>query len=328
MAPLDMGHVMNLRLVDPLDDRAGPTAQEYDAVGEFLRAVRLHRGLDLDALAETTRIRRPHLLALEEGDLSLLPSRPFAIGYVRAYAEALGLDGEAAAARFKAETPDFSEPLRNPVGVGHESRRANPLVFAPIALLVAGVVAWNVTQHSMVRSATRSKAPITLAAAPSPDTDAPKGPITLGDATPPPADQTMPAPYVTPGLDLSGSAAPAGAGKPPAPAPAPAAEAPPSPTPNVFTPAGAVYGAGADAPAVIVQAAKDGLLVVRGPGGAVYFARPMKKGEAYRAPLGSGLSLDAPDSDTFAVYLSGRLVPPLVGGVNPVDKLATRKPSP
>ena len=138
MAPLDTGYVMNLRLVDPLGERVGPSPTDFDKIGAYLRAVREHRGQTLDGLAETTRISKTYLQAIEDADISALPSRPFAIGYVRSYAMALGIDGDAAAARFKKETPDFSEPLRNPIGVKHETHRRNPLIFAMIALVVFG----------------------------------------------------------------------------------------------------------------------------------------------------------------------------------------------
>ena len=138
MAPLDTGCVMNLRVVDPIGDRASPAPSEFETVGAYLRAVREHHGLSLDKLSENTRVSRTLLQALEEANLSALPSRPFAIGHVRSYALALGLDGDAAAARFKTETPDYAEPLRNPVGVEHEDKRRNPLIFALIGLVVAG----------------------------------------------------------------------------------------------------------------------------------------------------------------------------------------------
>ncbi|MFV4677418.1 helix-turn-helix domain-containing protein, partial [Mycobacterium tuberculosis] len=92
---------MNLRLVDPLGERFGPSPDDYSTIGDFLRALREHKGLTLAELAATTRIRRAYLQGIEEGDRSSQPSRPFAIGYVRSYAQALGIDGDAAAARFK-----------------------------------------------------------------------------------------------------------------------------------------------------------------------------------------------------------------------------------
>ena len=61
-------------------------------IGAALRATRQRTGRSLQDLSDTTRIKRAYLEALEEMRLEDLPSRPFTIGYVRAYARALGLD--------------------------------------------------------------------------------------------------------------------------------------------------------------------------------------------------------------------------------------------
>ena len=121
MAPLDTGTLSpHLRVVDAAGRAAGPAPEDYDTLGAYLRAVRESRGLSIAELAAVTRIRRAHLQALEERNRSALPSRPFAIGYVRSYAKALGVDGESAVQRFKTDWPETDGGLRNPVGVGGE----------------------------------------------------------------------------------------------------------------------------------------------------------------------------------------------------------------
>ena len=147
MAPLDFGSTHHLHVVDPLRVTA---PEAYETLGGYLQAVRERRGEDLDELAETTRIRRQYLVALEDGDRSALPSRPFAIGYVRAYAAALGLDAEVAAARFKAEWPEGDQRLRNPIGVGQDHDPRRPIIYAAIAVVVAAVTLWNVAQRTLI----------------------------------------------------------------------------------------------------------------------------------------------------------------------------------
>lgn len=51
-------------------------------------------GLSLDDIAFTLRTRPPHLEAVEEGRISLLPGNACALAFVRTYADALGLDAE------------------------------------------------------------------------------------------------------------------------------------------------------------------------------------------------------------------------------------------
>lgn len=62
------------------------------SVGEQLRAVREGKGLELEALARALRIPVKTLRALEEGDFSVLPPDVYVRGFLKQYAEALGLN--------------------------------------------------------------------------------------------------------------------------------------------------------------------------------------------------------------------------------------------
>ncbi|WP_241094942.1 helix-turn-helix domain-containing protein [Marinicauda algicola] len=73
------------------------------SVGESLRRARAKLGWTLDSAAARTRIRRDYLEALESMDPRGLPSRAYAIGYLRTYAGVLGLDVAATVERFKHE---------------------------------------------------------------------------------------------------------------------------------------------------------------------------------------------------------------------------------
>ena len=314
MSPLDTGSVTHtLRLVDPLNERAEPVAAEFPTAGAYLRAVRERRGRGLADLASTTRIRRAYLAAIEESDYAALPSRPFAIGYVRAYANALEVDGELAAERFKLEAPDTSEPLRAPIGVKHERSGRRPLFFLVAGLVVVAVVGWNIAQRTM--TVEKDSAPPAIPAAPAIDEapPQPQGPIALGAPTPPPAEQTTPVPYVTPGLQTTPAT--------PANGSAPAVAAVDS-APLVFAPKGAVYGAAAGGPSVVLQARKASSLIVRGATGQVYFARQLAAGESYRAPLGENLSAEVGNPADFSLYINNQLRGALLVAQTPLDKVA------
>ncbi|MEI9930506.1 MAG: helix-turn-helix transcriptional regulator [Rhizomicrobium sp.] len=72
-------------------------------VGQELRAARQRRGEDLATVSNVLKIRKDHLEALEEDQIEKLPGRTYAVGFVRTYAEYLGLDVAASVARFKAQ---------------------------------------------------------------------------------------------------------------------------------------------------------------------------------------------------------------------------------
>ncbi|MGV8998066.1 MAG: helix-turn-helix domain-containing protein [Parvibaculaceae bacterium] len=97
--------------------------------GSDLRTARERRGEDLRAIALSLRIRREQLEALEESRYDDLPGRAYAVGFIRSYAEYLGLDSAEIVDRYKSELdsrfagkapvigfPVTNEPMRMPRG--------------------------------------------------------------------------------------------------------------------------------------------------------------------------------------------------------------------
>jgi cytoskeleton protein RodZ len=63
-------------------------------IGSSLREARLRQELDFPVLEERTKIRPKYLRALEDERFDLLPAPTYVKGFLRSYAEALGLDGQ------------------------------------------------------------------------------------------------------------------------------------------------------------------------------------------------------------------------------------------
>lgn len=76
-------------MVEPVTDE---TALFPERAGDLLRAARVKVGLDLTDIATKTRVPLRHLEAIEAGDYSGLPSSTYCIGFVKAYARAVGAD--------------------------------------------------------------------------------------------------------------------------------------------------------------------------------------------------------------------------------------------
>ena len=72
-------------------------------VGALLRASRQRVGDDLREIAVLLRIRLPYLEAIEDGRFKELPGQTYAVGFIRAYAEHLGLDSDEVVRRYKEE---------------------------------------------------------------------------------------------------------------------------------------------------------------------------------------------------------------------------------
>src|SRR3984885_15066259 len=86
-----------------LREISGDADTPLETVGQDLRAARLRRGDDLATVSRVLKIRKDHLEALEEDRLEALPGRTYAIGFVRTYAEYLGLDTPHVLERYKAQ---------------------------------------------------------------------------------------------------------------------------------------------------------------------------------------------------------------------------------
>jgi transcriptional regulator with XRE-family HTH domain len=312
------------------DDFEIPPLQSGADIGQALRAVRERKKLSLEEVADITRVRRAYLADIEAMRLDKLPSRPFTIGYIRAYAEALGLDGEVAVERFRAEEPDLNEPLRAPVGVIETGDPRLMAIVAGIVVMLAAIVLWNVAQRTMT-----ANAPPSPTASPKATADAlaaqKAGPLSLGPPLPAPVESTTPPPYETPGLpSLNPDAAAvthvaSGAASGLAPEPlTPAELARLSPT---FVPNGKIYGAPADQPsAVTLQALKSASLIVRGADGSIYFARQFAAGEAFRAPPVAGLTAAVSVPASFQVFVNGQSKGVLPAAQVSLNKLAEQAP--
>lgn len=88
---------------------------ELTGIGVELRDARLARGVTIEDAQRSTRIARRYLDALEQEDFEALPAPVFARGFLRSYAQYLGLDPSELVARFPGEPrppqslPDVSQ---------------------------------------------------------------------------------------------------------------------------------------------------------------------------------------------------------------------------
>lgn len=115
------------------------------AVGQSLKAARETTGRPLAEVAHQLRIRQPFLEALEDGRHKDLPGGTYAVGFLRTYAEFLGLDGEEMVRRFRAEAAgelNARSELVFPSPVSEGRIPGGAVLF--LGLLLAGVAygAW------------------------------------------------------------------------------------------------------------------------------------------------------------------------------------------
>lgn len=73
------------------------------SVGEILQRTRLHYGQSPEDVERAIRVRAEQIIDIERNGTDSLPGHVYAIGFVRAYSEYLGLDGDKMVASFRAQ---------------------------------------------------------------------------------------------------------------------------------------------------------------------------------------------------------------------------------
>ncbi|MBT9316714.1 helix-turn-helix domain-containing protein [Leptothoe spongobia] len=80
---------------------ASHTSEEYCeqlvTVGHYLKTIRTRQGLSLQQVAQQTHIQPNQLRAIEAGNWMKLPEAIYVKGFLKKYAQSLGLDGKAIA---------------------------------------------------------------------------------------------------------------------------------------------------------------------------------------------------------------------------------------
>ncbi|MBI2405349.1 helix-turn-helix domain-containing protein [Candidatus Gottesmanbacteria bacterium] len=86
-------------------------------VGEILKETRLSRGFTLQHIEQGTKIRLKFLEAIEQDDYPKLPSLSYAKGFVKNYAEFLGLNSRHILAFFRRQTEEVPRSTLLPKGL-------------------------------------------------------------------------------------------------------------------------------------------------------------------------------------------------------------------
>jgi cytoskeletal protein RodZ len=125
-------------------ERHDPADALVREVGAQLREARMARGEELEAVAENLRIRPTYLYGLEQGDLSVMPGRTYALGFLRSYAQYLGFDGDDLIAQIRSSVADLTGKAhlhgRTPLS---ESRLPKvPIVVVSLAALAGIYAGW------------------------------------------------------------------------------------------------------------------------------------------------------------------------------------------
>ena len=290
------------------DGSAGPRS-----AGEMLRRQREALGVELSDAAAALKIKRAYLAALEGGRIDLLPGPAYALGFVRAYAQYLQLDGNEMLRRLKFESAalEVKPDLAFPMPLGEDSIPRRSMLLVALILALCGYGTWYyLATADRTRPERVTEVPDVLlrleaesqagSAVPGPSSEqfSQSHPARPPEIVPPPPSATAPPP----------DSAPARAGASWATAaPLVSADPPPMPRSEALGSSGAIA-----APArVVIHATADSWIQIREAGQPPLFTGVLKAGESYRVPDRPGITIRTRNTRGIEISVDGQPTSPI-----------------
>ncbi|MBI3676147.1 MAG: helix-turn-helix domain-containing protein [Proteobacteria bacterium] len=310
-----------------LREISGDADAPLETVGQDLRAARLRRGDDLASVSKALKIRKDHLEAVEEDRIDALPGRTYAVGFVRSYADYLGLDSVQYVERFKNQIAGREEAAPKPQAFAddHEERRL-PHGWVIIAVVVLLLIVYGAYHLAMsadtllrpvepVPTRMAAKPPVppphtvppSMALAPQPQITQPvigdsrtMGSQSTPDSSRSPSSTTNPQANLAPANKTQ-------VGKTQTlPQPIDAAAPDQSQAEALVVPKGFVYGQQNANARVTIRVMQPTKILIQAADGTVFINRMLKAGDSYQVPDRVGLTLSTPNGAAVELVLDGQ----------------------
>jgi cytoskeleton protein RodZ len=293
------------------------------SIGVLLREARQGFGRNVDQIGEALRIKPSYLQAIEDGRYEELPGPTYTVGFIRAYAEYLGLDGNEILRRFKQETEglEFRRDLSFPMPLTERSVPGGTILLVGVIFALCGYGIWYyVSSADRARPERVAAVPTTLlaptsdaaavtpsaspptpaeAAAASPPANSARTQVPPAPASPAPPPQTPPSATLVPAPPLPPLAPPVAIANLPA--------VPAAPTPAPPDPAH-LYGETKGPSRISIRVNSDCWLEVRESDQTSVFKRLMRPGDVYKIPDKPGLSVRVGNAKGVEVSVDGKTV--------------------
>ena len=271
-----------------IDKKPSISMNEKKTVNAILKDAREQTKYSIAYCAEHLRIRRVHLQAIEDAQYKELPTAAHGVGFVRSYADFLGLPADKIVEQYRRETRSFSDQtqLLMPVPL-NDNRMPNwRIIAACVGFLLFIVIGWNVFSGPSQPVSTVEKLETDNNFSGSPDE-------TASSATINPLD---------PQAGLLPAASPNQTTLPSTPVP----------TPSVALPvaAGQTYGETTKS-RIELYATQDSWIQIRDINNTPIFSKVLHAGDVYNAPAQSGLLLTVGNAGGLQIRIDGKPLPTL-----------------
>lgn len=278
-----------------LREISGDLDAALETVGQDLRAARLRRGDDLATVSKALKIRKDHLEALEEDRIEALPGRTYAVGFVRTYADYLGLDAVQCVERYKAEIAGRTEDKEPPPFPDETEERNLPYGWMVVGVIVLLLVIYG-AYHLAISADSVANQPVAAV----PNQMVPNQETRTANAARPQAGAP-----VTSTAGVGGQSLVPGTANTQTAAPPAAMDAPPPATST-----GQVYGQMNHDARVVLRVKSPTRVLVLGADRRVFINRVLQPGDSYRVPNIVGASLTTPDGGAVEIDLDGQVMGP------------------
>lgn len=205
-----------------------PEAEEQVAdssreLGAYLARAREAKGVSLDEASHVTKIGKTYLAAIEEGHFEKLPNAAYLKGFLRLYANYLGLSGDEMLSRYQESLaaarvqpadahPEAATMPVERVKFGGHGRWAIPFMLLCLVILAALFLSEGDDKRPkavVVPQPAPKTAPAPVQPVLSPRTSAQPAPQVKAEALPAPAPGSTPVPGAAPATASAPAAAPA-----------------------------------------------------------------------------------------------------------------------
>ena len=105
--------------------------------GRYLQAIRMEKGISLETVSKETRIRLETLVQMEDEDHDHLPQEVYVKGFLRAYAKAIGADGDEAVERYISRLKVARKVAKSEADLDRSKKNFWPRLILSIFMLLA-----------------------------------------------------------------------------------------------------------------------------------------------------------------------------------------------
>lgn len=292
-------------------------------VGGMLKEARMKKGLKIADIAKDLCIRRAYLEAIESSNYEEIPEHPYGVGFIRSYAEFLGLNSARIVQLFKEETDASSRPedvfvLEPQTEATVPGKKYILISLGAILLLYLAWFAYTEKQESALAPVADESYEYTVNDSVENDNEFPlqvEDFATIDETVPPATDEvvvidtTAAAPVEAPSgqITVNEGSFVEPAAEAPAVEPAPVEEA--KPVEAAETPVPAVADVKAKPGSrVLVKVNKETWVEVK-DANKLWISKVLQPGSSYSVPAGEGKILSVGRADAVEVLVDGKVTP-------------------